>query len=159
MFALISDESLESKSFYSMRSYICKTVSLWCCYSLDVASSIPTGCTIIYRYLCVFICVSLCQSNKIKSTNMYITRARAQFKIYTHTQVLKLHSRRVVRRPAPPRSSLGLWFLAHFLWNETNLLDNWQLALLPCSGGIKFDPRLVRDNLSAPSWIICVSLC
>ena len=39
---------------------------------------------IIHRFLCGFICVSLCQSIKIKPTNMYIASARAQFKINTH---------------------------------------------------------------------------
>ena len=48
----------------------------------QIMSSIPAGSTIIYRFLCGFICVSLCQSIKIKPTNMYI--ARAQFKINTH---------------------------------------------------------------------------
>ena len=54
------------------------------CLSLEVVSSIPAGSTIIYRFLCGFICVSLCQSIKIKPTNMYIASARAQFKINTH---------------------------------------------------------------------------
>ena len=47
-------------------------------------SSIPAGSTITYRFLCGFICVSLCQSVKIIPTNMYIASARAQFKINTH---------------------------------------------------------------------------
>ena len=51
---------------------------------LEVVSSIPAGSTIIYQFLCGFICVSLCQSIKIKPTNMYIASARAQFKISTH---------------------------------------------------------------------------
>ena len=49
-----------------------------------VVSSIPAGSTMIYRFLCGFICVSLCQSIKTKPTNMYIASARAQFKINTH---------------------------------------------------------------------------
>ena len=52
--------------------------------NMEVVSSIPAGSTIIYRFLCGFICVSLCQSIKIKPTNMYIASARAQFKINTH---------------------------------------------------------------------------
>ena len=36
-----------------------------------------SGGRIIYRFLCGFICVSLCQSIKIKRTNMYIARPRA----------------------------------------------------------------------------------
>ena len=62
-----------------MYVYVCM-----CCLSLEVVSSIPAGSTIIYRFLCGFICVSLCQSIKIKPTNMYIASARAQFKINTH---------------------------------------------------------------------------
>ena len=54
------------------------------CLSLKVVSSIPAGSTIIHRFLCGFICVSLCQSIKIKPTNMYVASARAQFKINTH---------------------------------------------------------------------------
>ena len=46
------------------------TSSWWSCLSLEVVSSIPAGSTIIYRFLCGFMCVSLCQSIKIKSTNI-----------------------------------------------------------------------------------------
>ena len=70
-------------------------------------SSIPAGSTIIYRFRPGFIYVSPCQGIKIKPTNMYIASARAQFKINTHTQVLKLtpvHSRRVVRCPVQPHA-------------------------------------------------------
>ena len=50
----------------------CWTTGSWrSCLSLEVVSSIPAGSTIIYRFLCGFICVSLCQSIKIKPTNMY----------------------------------------------------------------------------------------
>ena len=63
----------------------CWTTGSWrSCLSLEVVSSIAAGSTIIYRFLCGFICVSLCQSIKIKPTNMYIASARAQFKINTH---------------------------------------------------------------------------
>ena len=48
------------------------TGSWWSCLSLEVVSSIPAGSTIIYRFLCGFICISLCQSINIKPTNMYI---------------------------------------------------------------------------------------
>ena len=51
----------------------CWTTGSWrSCLSLEVVSSIPAGSTIIYRFLCGFICVSLCQSIKIKPTNMLI---------------------------------------------------------------------------------------
>ena len=36
-----------------------------------VVSSIPAGSIIIHRFLCGFLCVSLCQSIKIKPVNMY----------------------------------------------------------------------------------------
>ena len=51
----------------------CWTTGSWrSCLSLEVVSSIPAWSTIIYRFLCGFICVSLCQSIKIKPTNMYV---------------------------------------------------------------------------------------
>ena len=57
----------------------CWTTGSWqSCLSLEVVSSIPAWSTIINRFLCGFICVSLCQSIKIKPTNMYIASARAQ---------------------------------------------------------------------------------
>ena len=55
-----------------------------CCPSLEVVSSMPDGSTNMYRFLCGFICVSLCQSINIEPTNMYIASARAQFKINIH---------------------------------------------------------------------------
>ena len=53
-------------------------------------SSIHAWSTIIHRFLCGFICVSLCQNIKIEPTNMYIASVRAHFKINTHVWVLKL---------------------------------------------------------------------
>ena len=51
----------------------CWTTGSWRCYlSLEVVSSIPAGSTIIHRFICGFICVSLYQSIKIKPTNIYI---------------------------------------------------------------------------------------
>ena len=35
----------------------------------------------------------------------------------------------------------------------TNVLDNWQLAELPQSGGREFDPHRVHDNLSVLLWV------
>ena len=55
-----------------VRTYACMCVCMRSCLSLEVVSSIPAGLTIIYRFLCGFKCVSLCQSNKIKPTNMYV---------------------------------------------------------------------------------------
>ena len=49
----------------------CWTTGSWrCCLSLEGVSSILAGFTIIYRFLCGFISVSLCQSIKITPTNM-----------------------------------------------------------------------------------------
>ena len=63
----------------------CWTTGSWRrCSSLEVVSLISAGSTLIYRFLCGLICLSLCQSIKIKPTNMYIASARAQFKINTH---------------------------------------------------------------------------
>ena len=57
----------------------CWTTGSWrSCLSLQVVSSIPAGSTIIYRFLCGFICVSLCQSIKIKPTNMYVCMYSAE---------------------------------------------------------------------------------
>ena len=55
-----------------------------------------------------------------------------------------VHFRRVV--PA-----LGLCLLAQSLWRESNVLDNWQLTMLPMSELCEFNPRWVRDNLL---WVI-----
>ena len=79
------------------------------------------------------ISVSLCQSIKINATNIYITRAKAQFKI--KIQVLKLkpvHFRRVVSCSVPHRPCYwSCGFFVQSLWLGSNVLDNWQLAMLP----------------------------
>ena len=49
--------------------------------------------------------------------------------------------------------SLELHFLTQFQWREAYVLDSWQLAELPQSGGREFDPRRVHDNLSVPLWV------
>ena len=72
------------RNFSSVKRTCWTTSSCRSCLSLEVVSSIPAGSTVIYRFLCGFICVSLCQSIKIKPTNMYIASARAQFKINTY---------------------------------------------------------------------------
>ena len=56
--------------------------------------------------------------------------------------------------------TLELRFKRLFQWREAYVLDNWQLAELPQSGGREFDPRRVHDNSSVPLWVyfICVSL-
>ena len=58
----------------------CWTAGSWrSCLSLEVVSSIPAGSTILYRFPCGFICVSLCQSIKIKPTNMYVCMLEIRF--------------------------------------------------------------------------------
>ena len=53
--------------------HVCWTTGSWrSCLSLEVVSSIPAGSTIIYRFLCGFTCVSLCESIKIKPTNIWL---------------------------------------------------------------------------------------
>ena len=44
-------------------------------------------------------------------------------------------------------------FLTQFQWPEANVLDNWQLAELPQSGGREFNPHRVHNNLSVPLWV------
>ena len=58
----------------------CWTTGSWrSCLSLEVVSSIPVGSTIIYRFLCGFICVFLCQSIKIKPTNMSVCLSASMY--------------------------------------------------------------------------------
>ena len=52
---------------------------------------------------------------------------------------------------SPP---LGLCLLAQSLWRESNVLDNWQLTMLPLSELCESNPRWVRDNLSASLCVI-----
>ena len=53
---------------------------------------------------------------------------------------------------SPP--PLGLCLLAQSLWRESNVLDNWQLTMLPLSELCELNPRWVRDNLAASLWVI-----
>ena len=59
-------------SFSGMKRTYCTTGNWWVCRSLELTSSIPPGSTIIYWYYCGFICVSLCQTIRIKPINMYV---------------------------------------------------------------------------------------
>ena len=149
------------QNIYFIQSHIKQTGSWRSCLSLEVVSSIPTGSKLIYRFLCGFTYVSLCQSIKIKPTNMYIASARARFKINAHrcwnSHLCIPDGLSVVQ------CSLGhvigiVWFFSflffkQFQWREAIVLDNWQLAELPQSGGREFDPRRVHDNLSVPLWV------
>ena len=49
--------------------------------------------------------------------------------------------------------SLELRFFARFQWREAYVLDNWQLAELPQSGGREFHPCRVLDHLSVSLWV------
>ena len=66
----------------------CWTTGSWrSCLSLEVVSSIPAWSTIIYRFLCGVICVSLCQSIKIKNQQICISPAPGRSSKLTHTGV------------------------------------------------------------------------
>ena len=76
-------------SFSGMKRSCWAAGSWQCCLSLEVVSSIPT-ITILYWFLCGFICCSLHQSIKIKPTNththayIYIYIASNEFDCYCH---------------------------------------------------------------------------
>ena len=66
----------------------CWTIGSWrSCLSLEVVRSIPSGSTIIYRFLCGFICVSLCQSIKIKPNKYVYVCVYVYVYAYTHVCV------------------------------------------------------------------------
>ena len=65
-----------SQNFNGMKRTCGTTGSWWCCLSLEIVSSIPAGSTIIYRFLCWFICVSPWQSIKIKPTYIPVVQVR-----------------------------------------------------------------------------------
>ena len=119
------------------------------------SSSIPAGSMIIYRFLCRFICVSFCQSIKIKTTNMYIASARAQFKINTHG-CWNWHQCIPDGLPVVQCSLghvIGIVFLTQFQWHEANVRVNWQLVVLLQFGGREFNPRPVHDDLPVLLWV------
>ena len=86
---------------------------------------------------------------------MYIASARVQFKINTHRcWNWPVHSRRVVSCPVQARPChWNFFFLTQFEWHHANVLDNWQLAEFPQSGGRECDPRRVHDDSSVPLWV------
>ena len=47
---------------------------------------------------------------------------------------------------------IGIVFLTQFQLLDVNVLDNWQLVVLPQSGDREFNPRRVHDNSSVPLW-------
>ena len=145
-------------NFIGIKRTCWTTGSWWCCLGLEFVSSIPAGSTVIYRFLCGFICVSLCQGITIKLTNMYIASARGQFKIARLLKLTPVHSRRVVSCPVQPRPCH--WDCGIFLHNFIGMkrpcwttVQNWQLVVLPRSGGREFNPRRVHDNLSFSLWV------
>ena len=83
---------------------------------------------------------------------MYVASARVLFKISTHRcynwHLYILDGLSVVQ--CSLGYVIGIVFLTQFQWHEANVLDNWQLAELPKSGGREFNPRRVHDNLSVP---------
>ena len=92
---------------------------------------------------------------------MYIASPRAQFKINTHgcwnwhlcipdgLSVVQCSLGHVI----------GIVFLTQFQWHEAIVLDNWQLAVLPGSGGRDFNPHRVHDIVLFLCEFICASLC
>ena len=80
------------------------------------------------------------------------------FSICTCVYLPTVHFRWVVSCPVPPRTCHSNCVLAQFLWRETNVLDNWQLVMLPRSEDREFDIRWVHDNFFVSLLVICVSL-
>ena len=82
---------------------------------LEVASSISTGSTINHRFLCGYVCVSLCQSIKIEPANILIglTHRGAHHMLY-------LWCRRVALSPRAPhtkahvRDDRDIWLTCWF---------------------------------------------
>ena len=141
----------------------CWTTGSWrSCLSLEVVSSIPAWSTIIYRFLCGFICVSLCQSIKIKPTNMYIASAKAQFKINTHRcwNWHHVHSRQVVSCPVQPRArhwSCVFWRDFSGVKRTCWTTGSWRSCLsLEVVSSIPAWSTIIYRFLCG---LICVSLC
>ena len=98
----------------------------------------------IYIYIYIYICIAIT-----------LSRARAQFKTDAHG-CCNCHMCITDALPVV-QYSLGhvtaIEFLTQFQWHEANVLDNWQLAVLPQSGGSEIDPRWAHDILSVPLWV------
>ena len=54
---------------------------------------------------------------------------------------------------------LELCFLAQSLWCGMNMLDNWQLLMLPQSEHHEIEPHIGHANFLAPLQLISISLC
>ena len=113
-----------------------------------------------YVCMCMYVCVSFYRSIKMKSQiclspesgrSSKLTHVGVEINACTFQMGCQLSS-------AVSTISLGMCF-TQFLWRETNVLNNWKLAVLRQSGGTEFELCSIRDNLSIPLWVICVSLC
>ena len=89
-----------------------------------------------YRFLCGFICVSLCQSIKIKPTNMYISPAPGRSSKLTHAgvEIDTCAFQTVVSCPVQPRAC------------------HWSCVFLRNFSGMK------RTCWTTDSWLSCLSL-
>ena len=106
--------------------------------------------------------LSIYPSQKLNQQICISPEPRCSSKL-THTGVFELNTCALQTAcqlsSAASVTPLGLCFLAQFPWYEMNIWNNWQLAVLPQSGGTEFDPHSVHDNLSVPLSVICISLC
>ena len=95
---------------------------------------------------------------------MYIAGASAQFEIHTLAGVeinTCLFQTGCQLSSAASVPLLKLCLLAQFLWRETNVLDNCQMALLPRIERREFNPCMVHGNFSVPFYfgVVTVFLC
>ena len=78
------------------------------------------------------------------------------------TQVLRVtlvHSRRVVIFPVLPwPRPWNCLFRTVYVSCGTRVLENWQLAILPRSEHCEFNPRIEKDSIAAPLWLLLLSL-
>ena len=105
--------------------------------------------TIIYQFLCGFICVSLYQSIKIKTQNMYTTRARAKFEINTHSFEVDTCAFQAVWYLFSVTSAMSL---ALCIWHNCGGMKRtcWKAGIWGCGLSLEFNPSWVHDSLSAP---------
>ena len=113
---------------------------------------------ILFHNVCAFICVSLCQRPRASKLNQQkcISPAPGHSSKLTHTGVESdtcAFQTGCQLSSAASGMSLGLCLLTPFQWHKAIMLENWQLAVLPQSGGRKLNPRRVHDNLSVPLWV------
>ena len=106
--------------------------------------------------VCVYVCMCACARASKLNQQICILPAPGRSSKFTHACV-EIDTCAFQTGCQLPRAasgmSLGLCFLTQFQWHEAIVLDKWQLAELPQSGGREFDPRRVHDNLSVPLWV------